>query len=249
MQVLARAIDILRVLGDSGGELTLTAIADRSGLPRSTVHRIIHTLKEANFVAAGSANGGLQLGPEFARLAAISRAQLVPMVRPFLEELSQTVDEGASLAVLDGLNVRVLDQVIAGHGLRVVSLVGSTLPAHCTANGKALLAQVPRPQLQESLPRRLQRFTKRTIVTRSELLDEIALVGRTGIAFDREEHAEGICAIGRVTHDAIGNLAAITVAMPAPRFYGREDQVAAALTETTNRVTAALSHTTSDRIE
>jgi DNA-binding IclR family transcriptional regulator len=244
VHVIARAIDILRVLGESGGEMTLTKIAERSGLPRSTVHRIVQTLKDANFVATGPGNGGLRLGPELARLAAISRTQLVPMVRPFLEQLSRTLDEGASLAVLDGQNVRFLDQAITGHGLRAVSLVGSTFPAHCTANGKALLAELPRPQLEATLPRRLPRLTERTIVGRSELIAELDKVRATGVAFDREEHTDGICAVGRVIHDSVGNLAAITVAMPAPRFYGREDELSAALVEATGRVNLALSHAT-----
>lgn len=243
VNVIARAIDILRVLGESNGDMTLARVAETSGLPRSTVHRIVQTLKEAGFVTTGPRNGGLRLGPELARLAAVSRSQLVPMVRPFLEQLSRAVDEGASLAVLDGQEVRFLDQVITGHGLRAVSLVGSTFPAHCTANGKALLAELPKPQLEATLPRRLQRLTDRTIVTRSELLAELDGVRESGLAFDREEHADGICAVGKVIHDAVGNLAAITIAVPAQQFYGREDELAAALTDTATRVTSALSHT------
>ena len=168
------------------------------------------------------------------------------MVRPYLEQLSRTLNEGASLAVLDGHNVRFLDQVITGHGLRAVSLVGSEYPAHCTANGKALLAELPMPQLEAILPRRLQRLTERTIVSRPELLDELEQVRSTGIAFDREEHADGIAAIGRVIHDVVGNLAAITVAMPAQRFYGREDELAKELIRTAERATAALSHASYD---
>jgi DNA-binding IclR family transcriptional regulator len=249
VQVLERAVEILRVLGESTGEMTLAQIADRSGVPRSTVHRIIQTLAEANFVAQGPGSGSrpgsgsLRLGPEFARLAAISRPRMVPLVRPYLEQLSRTLNEGASLAVLDGHNVRFLDQVITGHGLRAVSLVGSEYPAHCTANGKALLAELPVPQLEALLPRRLQRLTERTIVSRPELLKELEQVRSTGIAFDREEQADGIAAIGRVIHDAVGNLAAITVAMPATRFYGREDELAKELIRTAEHATAALSHT------
>ena len=123
---VARAIDILRALGESPGEMTLAQISEQAGLPRSTVHRIIQTLKEASFVTSGPGNSGLRLGPELARLAAVSRIQLVPMVRPYLEQLARRVGEGASLAVLDGDSVRFLDQAVVGYGLRAISLVGSS---------------------------------------------------------------------------------------------------------------------------
>jgi DNA-binding IclR family transcriptional regulator len=239
---VARAIDILRVLGEASGDLTLGQIAERSGVPRSTVHRIVQTLREANFVAAGSGHGGLRLGPELARLAAISRAQMIPLVRPYLEWLSQKVDEGSSLAILDGSSVRFLDQAVAGHGLRAVSLVGSAFPAYCTANGKALLAALPTPTLDSVLPARMRPLTDHTIVRRAQLLAELDEIRATGIAYDREEHAVGVCAVGRVIRDAAGNLAAITVATPSSRFYGREEELVDALVETTRRVDAALRH-------
>ncbi|MFK0154723.1 IclR family transcriptional regulator [Streptomyces sp. NPDC090493] len=239
---MARAVEILRALGESPGGMTLVQIAEESGLPRSTVHRIVHTLQEANFVTAGARGGGLRLGPELARIAAVSRAQLVPLVRPFLEQLSRTVGQGASLAILDGENVRFLDQAVTGHGIRAISLVGSTFPAHCTANGKALLAALDESVVPTALPRRLPRLTRHTITGRADLMAELERVRATGVAFDREEHAEGICAVGRVIRDAVGNHAAITVALPSQSFYGREDELVAALTETTERVNEVLAY-------
>jgi DNA-binding IclR family transcriptional regulator len=238
---VARAIDILKALSTAAdGELTLAEIAARTDLPTSTVHRIVQTLREEQLVASVGGAGGLRLGPELARLAAISRSRLVPMVRPFLEQLSHALGEGASLAVLDGEEVRILDQAIASHGLRAVSLVGSTLPAHCTANGKALLAALPEHVLAATLPRRLQKLTPHTITTRAALLEELATVRERGVAFDREEHAVGISAAGVTVRDAVGNLAALTVAMPAVPFREREAEVVAELTQTAARVDAAL---------
>jgi DNA-binding IclR family transcriptional regulator len=241
---VARAIEILKALSTAAdGELTLAEIAARTDLPTSTVHRIVQTLRAEQFVASVGGAGGLRLGPELARLAAISGTRLVPMVRPFLEQLSHTLDEGASLAVLDGEEVRFLDQAIASHGLRAVSLVGSTFPAHCTANGKALLAALPEQVLEATLPRRLQKLTPNTITSRAALLEELATVRERGVAFDREEHAVGISAAGVTIHDAVGNLAAITVAMPAAPFGEREAEVVAALTRTAERISAALAFT------
>jgi DNA-binding IclR family transcriptional regulator len=238
---VARAIEILRALSTAAdGDLTLAEIAARTDLPTSTVHRIVQTLREEQFVSSVGGAGGLRLGPELARLAAISRSRLVPMVRPFLEQLSHALDQGASLAVLDGEGVRFLDQAIASHGLRAVSLVGSVFPTHCTANGKALLAALPEQVLEATLPRRLQKLTPNTITSRAALLAELVTVRERGAAFDREEHAVGISAVGVTVHDSVGNLAAITVAMPTPAFGEREAEVVAELTRTADRVDAAL---------
>jgi DNA-binding IclR family transcriptional regulator len=244
---VARAVEILRALATAAdGELTLAEIAARTGLATSTVHRIVQTLREEGMVASVGGAGGLRLGPELARLAAVSRGRLVPMVRPFLEQLAHALDEGASLAVLDAGQVRFLDQAIVGHGLHAVSLVGSTFPAHCTANGKVLLAALPEQVLAATLPRRLAKLTPNTITSRAKLLEELADVRERGVAFDREEHALGISAAGVAIHDAVGNRAAITVAMPTAPFRKREAEVVAALTGTAARVDAALAFAADD---
>lgn len=241
VNAVARAVDILRALADSPEPLTLVQIGEDSGLPRSTVHRIVQTLLEANLIAVDRRNGGLRLGPELARLAAVSRIRLVPLIRPFLEQLSGAVDEGASLAVLEGSSVRFLDQALAGHGIRAVSLVGSTFPAHCTANGKALLAALPDRTVRATLSAQLTRLTPRTITDREVLVAELGEIRKTGMAFDLEEHETGICAVGHVVHDAVGNLAAITIAVPAQRFYGREAELAEAMSKTVEHANIALS--------
>ena len=163
---VARAIKILRVIGDSAGDLSLTDVSVQTGLPRSTVHRIVQTLREENFVTSSGRNG-LSPGPDLVRIAAASPIQLVAVVRPFLMQISRAIGEGVSLATLEGDRVRFLDQAITDHGLRAFSLVGSTFPAHSTANGKALLAALPAQVVKELLPPRLEPQTERTVTSRA----------------------------------------------------------------------------------
>jgi DNA-binding IclR family transcriptional regulator len=240
VQVLVRAIGILRALGDAPGELTLAQIADRVELPRSTVHRIVRTLRDANFVVLGDGNEGVRLGPELARLASVSRVELAPIVRPFLERLSAELDAGVSLAVLEGLNIRFLDQAIVGGGIRAVSVVGAAFPAYSTASGKVLLAQLSDVQLAALLPVTFERLTPNTIVTRDELLAELEEVRETGFGIDREEHELGVRAISRVVRDGAGNCAAITVPMPTASFDSREVEIAQVLRESTDLIDRAL---------
>ena len=102
--------------------------------------------------------------------------------------------------------MRFLDQIPAPHRLRAVSAVGETFPAHCTANGKALLAALPRDQVEHVLPRRLTPYTPNTISSRPALWAELDAVRETGVAYDREEHTLGVCAVGATSTTPSGRL-------------------------------------------
>jgi DNA-binding IclR family transcriptional regulator len=240
VQSVTRTVEILRAIGNAGEDLTLSDLAERTGLPRSTVHRIVQTLQSANFVTKGAGVGGLRLGPEFGRLAANSRQVLTPTMRPFLEKLALEISEGTSLTVLEGLNVRFLDQAIVGQGLRAVTLVGTTFPAHCTANGKVLLAALPRAVLRAKLPERLESRTYRTITDQERLMDELDRVATEGVAFDREEHEIGISAIAALVVDDANNHAAISAAMPTARFESREEYLTEIVRRTAHDASLAL---------
>jgi DNA-binding IclR family transcriptional regulator len=240
VQSVIRTVEILRALGNAGEDLTLGDLAERTGLPRSTVHRIVQTLQSAYFVAKGAGVGGLRLGPEFGRLAANSRQAFTPTMHPFLEKLAIETSESASLTVLEGLNVRFLDQAIVGQGLRAVTLVGTTFPAHCTANGKILLAALPRKVLRALLHERLESRTDRTITDPERLLDELDRVASEGVAFDREEHEIGISAIAALVVDDANNHAAISAAMPTARFESREEYLTEIVRRTAHDASLAL---------
>ncbi len=240
MQSVIRTVEILRAIGNAGEALTLSELAECTGLPRSTVHRIVQTLQSVHFVAKGARVGGLRLGPEFDRLAASSRHHLIPTMRPFLEKLAHETSEGASLTVLEGLNVRFLDQAIVGQGLRAVTLVGSTFPAHCTANGKILLAALPRTVVRRMLPKQLETRTNQTITDSESLLDELDRITTEGVAYDREEHEVGISAIAAFVVDDANNYAAISAAMPTARFESREEFLTEIVLKTAHDASRAL---------
>ena len=240
VQSVIRTVEILRALGNAGEDLTLSNLAERTGLPRSTVHRIVQTLQSAHFVEKGAGAGGLRLGPELGRLAANSRQPLTPTMRPFLERLAKEISEGTSLTVLEGLKVRFLDQAIVGHGLRAVTLVGTTFPAHCTANGKVLLAALPWAVLRTKLPQRLESRTYHTITDPERLMEELDRVATEGVAFDREEHGIGISAIAALVVDDANNHAAISAAMPTARFEGREEYLTEIVRRTAHDASVAL---------
>ena len=241
VQVLARAATILRLLAaDSSGGLTFSELVARSGLPRTTVHRIRGALEHEDFIFTDTATGRLHLGPGLMRLA-MAKRDLPTVVRPYLEQLARELNETVDLGVLDGMHVLFIAQQPAPQrSLMVVSQVGARFPAYCTANGKALLAYLPPEEIKNRLPKRLESPSKHTPISRRELLAELETVRETGLAFDREEHHAGICGVGVVIIDIDGSAASISVPMPAARFHEDPDTVTAALLRVRDEVQVAL---------
>ena len=241
VQVIQRTAAILLSLRGEHAGLSLSQIAGRVGLARSTVHRLVAALEQERFVVSASPSGGFRLGPALASLAVSANRDLIPAIHPFLQELSRELNETVDLAVLEHDHVLFVEQVAApARRLRAVSAVGAVFPAHATANGKALLACLSDSNVEQLLPPQLERLTPNTITSRTRLLQELEQIRADDIAVDREEHTLGICAVGTVVSSPDGPVAAVTVPLPAQRFAGNEAQLAAALMRTRTAINNAL---------
>src|SRR3954454_17969727 len=164
VQVVHRAAAILRALRDETNGLTLSQIAERVGLARSTVHRLVAALEQERFVVAASSSRGFRLGPALAALAWAASRDVTALIHPFLVKLSQELNETVDLAVLEHDHVLFVDQVpAAAQRLRAVSSVGAVFPVHPTANGKALLSRLPNAEIERLLPERLEQLTPQTL--------------------------------------------------------------------------------------
>jgi DNA-binding IclR family transcriptional regulator len=240
IQVIARAADILRLLQAHPAGLSQAEIGERLGMARSTVNRILNALEDEGLVAALGARGPYRLGPEIARMAGTVRRSVVAEVHPFLEELSRELNETVDLSILDGSRATFVDQVVPARRLRAISAVGESFPLYCCANGKALLASLPPEQQAQALPARLSRLTANTITTPAALRSELTRIGSEGIAYDREEQTEGVCAVGAVLPAITEEKVAVSVPVPAQRFYGHEEELAQALLAWAEQVNDAI---------
>ena len=238
IQVIARAAEILRVLQAHPGGLSQAEIGERVGMARSTVSRILNALEDEGLVASRGARGPYRLGPEIARMASTVRLSVVTDMHPFLAELSRELDETVDLSILDGDRANFIDQVVPPRRLRAMSAVGESFPLYCCANGKALLAALPPEQQAQALPSRLAPLTANTITTPAALRDELSRVRLEGVAYDREEQTEGICAVAVALRAVTEELVAVSVPVPAQRFYGRESELAQALSAWAVKVNA-----------
>ena len=230
VQVLNRAALILRTVRDSGG-LNLSQLARKVGLARTTTYRIVATLESEGLLTT-SATGQIQPGIELVSLGAAVRTDLRRELRPYIEELSLRVDETVDLAILDRDHCLFLDQVTRLRRLHAVSGVGARFPLHCTANGKALLAALPPGEVERLLPETLPTYTPATITSRAALLRHLETVRAEGVAYDREEHTQGICAVGCVVPAPGAASAAISIPAPSVRFSGSAAALVNALLQT-----------------
>jgi len=240
IQVITRAANVLRALEGEESGLSLGQIAERVGLARSTVQRIVDALRNEQFVIAASPTSGVRLGPGLIRLAASASVEFDQLTRPIMIELSQAVDETVDLSVLKGLSAVFTDQVQGPHRLRAVSAIGETFPLHCTANGKALLSVVPAEKLDRYLRAPMPRLTPTTITKPAELLKQIEQCRRTGIATDDEEHTEGISAMGTAFLDPMGRAVALSIPVPTTRFKRIRPTLASQLLAARTKILSAL---------
>ena len=219
IQVIARAAAVLRALKDSQTGLSLGQIAERVGLPRSTVQRIVAALVEERLLV--TARKGVRLGPELQVLAEAARHNTVDLCRPYLNDLAEQTGETVDLSMLRGGRMVFLDQVQGTHRLRAVSSVGEVFPLTTTANGRACLALVG-DEAAEGLGHG-------EVSNWPALQSRLANVRKTGFAEDLDDHTKGISAIGIAFRDLPGDVYAISVPIPTSRFAERRGPVVEAI--------------------
>jgi len=168
------------------------------------------------------------------------RSDFIALARPHLEKLSADLQETVDLATVKKDHLVFIDQVIGSHRLRTVSAVGETFPLYCTANGKAYLAQLTDAAVEALIGKTYPARTPRTITRLDALIAELRSARASGVAFDREEHASGICAAGVALYDPLGNAVAVSVPVPSQRFAGREKEIAERLLATKHALESSM---------
>ncbi|GAA2216273.1 IclR family transcriptional regulator [Nonomuraea monospora] len=230
VQVIARAAQLLRVLEVEPLGLSLTELADRVALPRSTVHRIVAALIAEGFLAAGTLPGQVVIGPVFARMATAATTELWRPVEPYMRLLAEQLGETVDCAVKDGSRVRVIHVIpTTSHTLRAIAETGQTFPLHCSAKGKALLAAHSAEAALDMLPSKLERLTPNTLTDREELARNLSEVRSTGVAYSREESAVGVSCAAIALWSAARVPLAVSVVVPSQRFDLIETKVTEAL--------------------
>jgi DNA-binding IclR family transcriptional regulator len=198
----------------------VTAIAERVGLPKSTVARLLATLEELDAVERFD-GARWRIGPGVTALSAAASPErsLAAVARPQLADLVAQLGEDAGLGLPDGNEILYVDQVESGNPVQVRDWTGTRAPMHAVPSGLVLLAEWPEDACEAYLGRELEALTKRTVTDPSQLRERLAEVREAGYAWGLEEFAEGIDSVAAPVRDGRGKaIAAIHVHGPAYRF-------------------------------
>jgi DNA-binding IclR family transcriptional regulator len=222
VQVLDRALGILDLLADESPELGPSEVSERTGLHKSTVHRLLQVLERHRLIEKKAQNGKYRLGLKLFELGskAVAQINLRECALPYLERLVLETGETAHICVLDGDRMLSIANVESPRTLRTPSTVGRRTPLHCTSVGKALLAFLPEDEQNELIKKlELTAYTRHTLTKPARLKAELKLIRQLGYAMDDEEIEEGLRCIGAPVMDHSGRVvAAMSIAGPAFRL-------------------------------
>ncbi len=219
VQSVDRAFELLELVADAGGEATLSQLAEVSGLPQPTIHRLLRTLISGGYIRQQPSRR-YSLGPRLIRLGETASRVLGASARPHLTRLRDLTGETSNMAVLDGDQVVYVAQVPSPHAMRMFTEVGQRVDLHCTAVGKAVLATLPPAEVDRILSRiTMSPRTTHTITDPAVIREEIDHIRELGYAQDDGEQEIGVRCFAVAIPDA-PTRAALSISGPQARVSG-----------------------------
>lgn len=198
---LGRAIEVLKRFSLDEPELGPADVARRVGMPMSTAHRILATLKNSGLLEQNEKTGKYTIGPDMYLLGSVylQKTDLYNAAEPVINLLNQLTKEAINISTIDKTNVVYLifkeSPLILKTGLHA----GSVLPAHSSAVGRSFLAELSDREIDLLYPKEsLKSLTNRTVKTKTELKSILQRIRETGVSLDSEG-----------THDGIDGIAAV----------------------------------------
>lgn len=211
---VTRALSVLDAF-EPGETLGVTEIARRTGLPKSTTHRVLSALESRDIIAREGRQYrlGLLLFEMGTRVPLISKRCLGDVAMPVAADLYAETGQTVHVGILDGNEVVYAIKVHGAETPHVPTRVGSRMPAYCTAIGKALLANSSQETMLQLLEHPLRPYTVKTLVRPKMLISNLSQVKEDGVAFDLEETKTGLSCIAMPILDTDRNtIAALSLA-------------------------------------
>ena len=211
-----RVLDVLEALSALGPRAKLIEIAQRCGLPKPTVHRILALLTARGYASQG---GDGIYGPGLKLLAIAGQLQdnlaIIDLALPVMREIQDEFPETVHFGVLEGTHAVYVAKLDGRRPYRLTSRVGMELPLHCTSIGKAILSAVDPSQRDALLRPPLAARTERTITNRTVLLKEIQTIAGRGYAIDDEENERDVRCVAAPVAGSRGLYGALSISAPA----------------------------------
>ena len=213
LQTADRALQVLQQFHAPADALSVTEIADRLGVHRSTASRLVSTLRSRGFLER--TDGDLvRLGPEVARLGTLAGRELAAIAQPLMERLAERTGETVTLGVVAAGETLTVAQAGGRHVVSSGNWVGLRTPVHCTADGKVLLAFGAAMSPRGALERR----TEHTIVDSAALERELREARARGYAIAEGELEPGLVGVAAPVRRDGACVAALCISGPQYRL-------------------------------
>lgn len=219
MKSLLKVSQVLDCFSAEEPRLGLNDIAEKTALPRTTVHRVLSSLKEIGLIVQDRNRDDYRLGLRFLAIGGIILSDLdVPRhAREPAAALMHQTGEAVHICVFDGVNVVSIDRHEMD-GSRNEIVRQEREPPYCTGTGKAILAALPPEKARKLVAREWQKFTGNTITQEERLFSELAIIRARGYSVDDEERQYGIRCVGAAIRHQGRVVGAISVTGPKQRF-------------------------------
>jgi len=193
---LSRGLALLELFSMDESELSISEMARRARIPKSTTHRLVTDLLKWGALERGGR--GVRLGVRLFELGSLvsDPARLRERAIPFAHSLNQITQLTSNLAVREGNEIIYLEKINARDLAVPHSRIGGRLPLHCTALGKAILANAPTSFINRVLSEPLARLSPKTITDPEQLRRQLPEIRATGVAYDIEESQPGLFCVG-----------------------------------------------------
>ncbi|ASN53649.1 MULTISPECIES: IclR family transcriptional regulator [Sinomonas] len=223
---VVRSLDILELFLEARHGLTAPEVAQRTGLPRTTVHELLTTLVERRYLRRDE-RATYHLGLSVFRLgnAFAERLDLRAVGLRVAESVVQECDETVHVGMLDGADLVYICKVDSTHSVRMVSRMGGRVPASCTAVGKVLLAHLPDSERKRLVGKGLSRLTPNSITEPHVLANQLDEIRASGIGFESGESTADVSCVAAPVRDHTGSVvAALSISVPDMRWNLRSPE-------------------------
>ena len=228
MSGLERVAAIFGAFDVTHRELTLARLVARCGLPRSTAYRAAERMVGLGWL--DKFGNRYRIGSHLFEIASLApiRLQLREAVLPFLHDLHNATMTTVQLGVLEGDRILVVEKISGHRPMPMLSQTGGSVPAYCSAMGRAILAYSGRETVDAILDSELPQRTPRTMTSKIGILRELAAVPSRGWAAEREEGNVGVSCVAAPIFGPLGEVVA-AVSVTGPSAAVRADRVAPAV--------------------
>lgn len=222
MGTVGKALRLLELLSSYDAPVRLSELSRDAGMNKSTVYRMLESLRNHGYIQQDEPNGRYMMTTKMWQIGirAFQRQDIRTTAKPYLDALARETDEPAVLAILEGLEVVIIDRSASSQAVQTVSMIGSRTPIHCSSLGKAFMMGLQDEGLQYlKLP--LRQFTPKTITRIADLRENVKQAVAAGIATGFDEFDNGVSGVAAPVMGGDNKVhCAIGITLPSVRAEG-----------------------------